>query len=161
MTKVCFSASISRMLMIRLQRIGRKHEPAYRLVLTDSKNSTKSGRFLEILGSYDSRRGEKAEFRSDRITHWISVGAKTSDTVHNLLIDKKIITGKKVNKLPKKTPLKTAVSPQAEEAKAVPTEASSDESTSVAEPEYPAETASVPTEETSAEVSAPETPAVA
>ncbi len=91
------------MLMIRLQRIGRKHEPAFRLVLTDSKNSTKSGKFLEILGNYDSRRGEKAEFKADRINYWIGTGAQVSDTVHNLLIDKKIITGKKLNKLPKKS----------------------------------------------------------
>lgn len=98
------------MLMIRLQRIGRKHEPAYRLVLTDSKNSTKSGKFLEILGNYDSRRGEKAELKSERISHWISKGVKVSDTVHNLLVDKKIITGKKINKLPKKTAIKEEIS---------------------------------------------------
>ena len=91
------------MLKIRLQRTGRKNEPTFRLVLTDSKNSAKSGRFLEVLGNYDSRKGEKAEFKSDRISHWMSVGAQVSDTVHNLLIDKKIVTGKKLNKLPKKS----------------------------------------------------------
>jgi ribosomal protein S16 len=37
------------MLKIRLQRVGRKHEPTFRVVLTDSQNSTKSGRMLEIL----------------------------------------------------------------------------------------------------------------
>jgi small subunit ribosomal protein S16 len=105
-----YFARMATMLMIRLQRIGRKHQPAFRLVLTDSKNSTKSGRFLEILGNYDSRRGEKSEFKSERISYWMSKGAKATDTVHNLLIDKKIISGKKLNKLPKKTPLKTVVS---------------------------------------------------
>lgn len=94
------------MLMIRLQRVGRKNEPTFRLVLTDSKNSTKSGRYLEVLGSYDSRRGEKAEFKADRIAHWISMGAKTSATVHNLLISKKLISGKKINTLPLKKPIK-------------------------------------------------------
>lgn len=98
------------MLKIRLQRTGRKNEPTFRLVLTDSKNSAKSGRFLEILGNYDSRKGEKSEFKSDRITHWVSVGAQVSDTVHNLLVDKKIIEGKKLNKLPKKSaPVKEVV----------------------------------------------------
>lgn len=91
------------MLKIRLQRTGRKNEPTFRLVLTDSKNSAKSGRFLEVLGNYDSRKGEKAEFKSDRISHWMSVGAQVSDTVHNLLVDKKIVAGKKLNKLPKKS----------------------------------------------------------
>ena len=47
------------MLKIRLQRIGRKNDPAFRVVLTDSKNSTKSGRFLEILGTYNPKAGEK------------------------------------------------------------------------------------------------------
>lgn len=90
------------MLKIRLQRVGRKHEPSFRLVLTDSKNSTKSGKYLENLGSYDARRGEKSEFKADRITYWVSKGAQLSGTVNNLLIDKKIVTGKKVNVLPLK-----------------------------------------------------------
>lgn len=98
------------MLKIRLQRTGRKNEPTFRLVLTDSKNSAKSGRFLEVLGNYDSRKGEKSEFKSDRISHWMSVGAQVSDTVHNLLVDKKIVSGKKLNKLPKKNaPVKEVV----------------------------------------------------
>jgi small subunit ribosomal protein S16 len=98
------------MLKIRLQRTGRKNEPTFRLVLTDSKNSAKSGRFLEVLGNYDSRRGEKAEFKSDRISHWMSVGAQVSDTVYNLLVEKKLISGKKLNKLPKKSaPVKEVV----------------------------------------------------
>lgn len=93
------------MLKIRLQRVGRKHEPVFRLVLTDSKNSPKSGRTLETLGSYDSRRGDKAEFNNERINHWMKQGAQVSETVHNLLVDKKIISGKKINVLPKKSPI--------------------------------------------------------
>jgi len=90
------------MLKIRLQRVGRKHEPSFRLVLTDSKNSTKSGKYLENLGNYDARRGEKSEFKGERITYWVSKGAQLSGTVHNLLIDKKIVSGKKINVLPLK-----------------------------------------------------------
>lgn len=93
------------MLMVRLQRVGRKHEPVFRLVLTDSKNSPKSGRFLEILGSYDARRSEKAVFNNEKVKHWISQGAKLSDTVHNLLVERKVIEGKKINNLPKKKPI--------------------------------------------------------
>ena len=93
------------MLKIRLQRVGRKHEPKFRLVLTDRKNSTKSGKFLEILGNYDSRHGENSVFKTERITHWMSNGAQVSDTVHNLLISKKIIEGKKINTLPRKKPI--------------------------------------------------------
>ncbi len=91
------------MLKIRLQRVGRKHEPAFRLVLTDSKNSTKSGKFLEVLGNHDFRLEKNTKLNKDRILHWMKVGAKPSDTAHNLLIENKIITGKKINVLPKKT----------------------------------------------------------
>jgi small subunit ribosomal protein S16 len=94
------------MLKIRMQRTGRKHQPTYRLVLTDSKSSAKSGKYLELLGNYDSRQGEKSDFKTDRISHWISVGAQVSPTVHNMLVDKKIISAKKINKLPLKKAIK-------------------------------------------------------
>jgi small subunit ribosomal protein S16 len=58
------------MLTIRLQRVGRKHEPVFRLVLTDSKNSPKSGKFLEILGNYDARRGDQAQFNAEKVKVW-------------------------------------------------------------------------------------------
>lgn len=95
------------MLMIRLQRVGRTNEPKYRVVLTDSKNGPKSGRGIEVLGSYDSRPGKDRDnkFEGEKIKYWISKGAKLSDTMHNLLISNKIITGKKINKLPKKKPI--------------------------------------------------------
>lgn len=89
------------MLKIRLQRIGRKNDPAFRVVLTDSKNSAKSGKFLEIVGTYNPRTKEK-NFKGDRIKYWMEKGAKLSDTMHNFLIDQKIILGKKINVLPKK-----------------------------------------------------------
>jgi small subunit ribosomal protein S16 len=91
------------MLKIRLQRIGRKNDPSFRAVLTDSKNSTKSGRFLEILGTYNPKAGEKV-LDADRIKYWMSQGAQCSDTMHNFLIHDKVIQGKKVNVLPKKHP---------------------------------------------------------
>ena len=91
------------MLKIRLQRIGRKNDPSFRAVLTDSKNSTKSGKFLEILGTYNPKAGEKV-LAADRIKYWIGQGAKCSDTMHNFLVHDKIIEGKKINVLPKKKP---------------------------------------------------------
>lgn len=90
------------MLKIRLQRVGRKNDPSFRVVLTDSKNSTRSGKFLEILGAYSARHGEPS-LKADRLKYWMSVGAKPSGTVHNLLIKEKVITGKKINILPKKS----------------------------------------------------------
>ena len=108
------------MLKIRLQRIGRKNDPAFRAVLTDSKNSTKSGRFLEILGTYNPKMGEK-NLNADRIKYWLSVGAQASPTVHNLLVDEKIIEGKKVktpgSKNKKDEEQKSAGEPKAAEQK--------------------------------------------
>ncbi len=109
------------MLKIRLLRVGRKHEPTFRLVLTDSKNAARSGKSLEVLGNYDSRKGEASAFKTDRITHWLSVGAQASGTVHNLLVSKKIINAKKVNVLPLKKAIKSET-PAAPEAPVVEAE---------------------------------------
>lgn len=84
------------MLKIRLQRVGRVHESSFRLVLTDSKNSTKSGRFKEVLGSYDPRKSN-GSLNVERIKYWLSNGAGPTDTVHNLLVKHKIINAKKIN----------------------------------------------------------------
>ena len=91
------------MLKIRLQRIGRKNDPSFRVVLTDSKNSTKSGKFLQILGTYNPKMDVKT-FQAEEIKYWLGKGAKLSDTMHNFLIHDKVIEGKKVNVLPKKKP---------------------------------------------------------
>lgn len=98
-------ARIRFMLKIRLQRVGRKHIPTFRVVLTDSRNSTKSGRFLEILGSYDPRDDESKLLKTDRVKYWISKGAQLSGTLHNFLVHTKVIEGKKINVLPKKRPI--------------------------------------------------------
>ncbi len=89
------------MIKLRLQRIGRKHEPVFRLVATDSQNSTKSGKFNELLAAYDPRkgRGGLTNLKVERVKHWLSHGAQATPTVHNLLIDKKVTTGKKINVL--------------------------------------------------------------
>lgn len=103
LTSLGFFDTISpHMLMIRLQRVGRKNQPSFRLVLTDSKNAAKSGKFLEILGSHNYRK-EDTVLKGDRINHWIKMGAQLSDSANNLLISNKVITGKKINVLPKKT----------------------------------------------------------
>jgi small subunit ribosomal protein S16 len=112
------------MLMIRLQRVGRKNEPVFRLVLTDSKNSTKSGKYLEVLGSYDPRNDNKIEqFNIVKIKELMSKGAKLSDTVHNFLVSRKAIEGKKKNVLPKKTPIKAEAPAEATKPTAAPVEA--------------------------------------
>lgn len=81
------------MLMIRLQRIGKKKQPTYRFVISEKARDT-HGRALEILGNYNPK-DKKLELKEDRIKHWLSVGAQASNTVHNLLLKAGVITGKK------------------------------------------------------------------
>lgn len=92
------------MLKIRLQRTGRKHESTFRIVLTDSKNGPQSGGFKEVLGSYNPKSNEK-QVKADRVTYWMSQGAQVSNTVTNILIGEGIVKGRKINVLPKKSPV--------------------------------------------------------
>ena len=137
------------MLMIRLQRFGRKKIPIFRVVVTEKQNSTKSGRYFEAVGSYDPRRDGIRQFKADRIKHWISKGAKLSGTLNNLLIDEKIIEGKKMGVTAQRRVLKeasTAVKPPEAEAKnKAPDTALSDKAKTI-----PPETV-VPKKETGAE----------
>lgn len=93
------------MLKIRLQRTGRKNDPHFRLIVAESTLKPKTTQFAEILGHYNVKAGI-FEAKADRVKHWMSVGAQTSPTVHNLLISKKVIEGKKINVLPRKSPIK-------------------------------------------------------
>lgn len=90
------------MLKIRLQRTGRKNNPSFRVVVGEHTNSAQSGKFVEIIGSYDPKAG-KFEVKADRAKYWLSKGAQASGTVHNFFIDQKISEGKKVNVMPKRT----------------------------------------------------------
>lgn len=100
------------MLKIRLQRVGRKREQAFRLVLTESENSTKSGRFKEVLGSYDPRKTTEA-IKAERVKYWLSKGALPTASVNNLLVKKGVIRGKKTH-VAGKAPVAVAEAPTAE-----------------------------------------------
>lgn len=93
------------MLKIRLQRVGKRNEPSFRLILVESKRAAKGGHAHEILGSHNFRK-DGTIINKDRVLYWISQGVQVSDTAHNLLISNKIIEGKSKNVLPKKTPPK-------------------------------------------------------
>jgi len=90
------------MLKIRMQRVGRINQPSFRIVVTEHARSTKAGKIVEKIGTYNPR--TKARTLDEaRVKYWISVGAQPSDTMHNMLISSGILSGKKVNVLPKKT----------------------------------------------------------
>ena len=82
------------MLKIRLQRIGKRGQAYFRVVVLEHARRPK-GKYLEDLGSYDPHL-KVLNVKKDRITHWISKGAQFSGTVNNLLINHKIVEGEKV-----------------------------------------------------------------
>lgn len=88
------------MLSIRFLRVGKKHQPFFRIVATDKKNPPRGGRFLEILGFVNPFTKEK-QLKRERIEYWLKVGAKPSDTVHNLLIREGLIKGAKKDVSPR------------------------------------------------------------
>ncbi len=79
--------------------------PAFRIIVTEHTESPKTGNIVEKLGTYNPKTKER-NLNADRIKYWLSVGAKASGTMHNMLITAGIIEGKKVNVLPRKSPPK-------------------------------------------------------
>lgn len=140
------------MLMMRLQRVGRKNDPSYRVVVVDKRTGPKSNKNIDILGSYNPKMNH-IQIDADKAREWISKGVQPSDTVHNILVGQKVIEGKKINVLPKKSPIvdEEAVK-KAEEEAAAKAEAEK------AEAEAPAEE-STEAEEAPAEEAAAEAPA--
>ena len=76
---------------IRLTRMGAKKNPFYRIVVADSR-SPRDGRFIEILGTYDSTK-EPAVINvdEDKAIDWMSKGAQPTDTVRSLFSKKGIM----------------------------------------------------------------------
>lgn len=70
---------------IRFTRIGKRNQPIYRLVAID-EHKKRDGKAIEVLGQYDpSRLKDKVQVKNDRLSYWLSVGAKPSETVKHLL----------------------------------------------------------------------------
>lgn len=72
------------MLKIRLQRVGRKNDPSFRVVVIESHRAPKSGAAIEILGNYSARQ-KRVVLKRDRIDYWVSRGAQMSQTIRDLL----------------------------------------------------------------------------
>lgn len=70
---------------IRLTRIGKKHQPRYRVVVKTTRDK-RDGKYIEELGFYDPNK-HPAEFRVDkaRVDYWVKQGSMVSDTVKKLM----------------------------------------------------------------------------
>jgi len=85
------------MLVIRLQRIGKKKFPTYRLIVSEKTRDTR-GAYLEALGTFNPHLKDGGFLpETERINYWMGKGAQPSPTIHNLLIKSGILKG-----LPKK-----------------------------------------------------------
>jgi small subunit ribosomal protein S16 len=70
---------------IRLMRVGKKKQPSYRVVVTDSR-SPRDGRFIEVIGQYAPRAEPSVvTLDADRALHWLKVGAQPTEQAGKLL----------------------------------------------------------------------------
>ncbi|WP_432836117.1 30S ribosomal protein S16 [Dactylosporangium sp. CA-092794] len=70
---------------IRLLRMGKIRNPQYRIVIADSRTK-RDGRAIEFVGLYHPKEEpSRIEVNSDRVQHWLSVGAQPSEAVQAIL----------------------------------------------------------------------------
>lgn len=93
-------------LKIRLARGGAKKRPYYSIVVADAR-SPRDGRFIEKLGTYNPmlERGhaERVTLRSERIRHWLGVGALPTERVARFLGEAGLIDQPPQRETPKKS----------------------------------------------------------
>ena len=68
---------------IRMKKIGTRNMPSFRIVVTDTRFQ-RDGRFIENIGFYDPKHNTE-QIELERAKYWISVGAKPSKTVEDLI----------------------------------------------------------------------------
>jgi small subunit ribosomal protein S16 len=70
---------------IRLTRLGRKKKPFYRIIVADSESS-RDGKFLDIVGSYDPVQDPAAiKIDDNKLQEWLGKGALPTTTVKSLI----------------------------------------------------------------------------
>jgi len=93
-------------LKLRLSRGGAKKRPYYRIVVADSR-MPRDGRYIERVGTYNpmlpQEHPDRIKLDSDRIKHWLGVGAQPSDRVARFLGQAEIIPMPAISTTPKKS----------------------------------------------------------
>src|SRR3989440_5629938 len=70
---------------IKLKRMGKIRAPYYRIVVADARTK-RDGRAIEEIGKYHPKAEPSfIEVNSERVQHWLSVGAQPTDPVRVLL----------------------------------------------------------------------------
>lgn len=108
-------------LKIRLARGGAKKRPFYAVVVSDSR-SPRDGRFIERLGTYnpmlDKGHADRLVLKTERIQHWLGVGALPTDRVARFLSDAGLVAKPTINESPKKSAPKAKAQERAKAAAA-------------------------------------------
>ena len=89
------------MLAIRLQRLGRKGYPVYRVAVQEAQRHPSSGRVVAYVGSYNPHTKE-VRFDVEKIEKYLSTGAQPSPRVVKLLTEQKVKLPEWVQKAGKK-----------------------------------------------------------
>jgi small subunit ribosomal protein S16 len=93
-------------LKIRMARAGAKKRPFYQIVVADSR-SPRDGRFIEKLGTYNPMlqkdNPERVKLRTERIQHWLGVGALPSERVARFLGDAGLRAKPEIRETPKRS----------------------------------------------------------
>jgi len=82
------------MLMIRFQRIGRKNDPSFRMVVLEKASGPRAGNNVAVVGTYNPKTKQFAA-DGEQIKMWLGKGAQLSPSLSNLLIAKGVLEGKK------------------------------------------------------------------
>lgn len=82
------------MLVIRFQRVGRRNDPAFRIVVAEKRSKPKSNG-IETLGSYHPKT-KHAILKQEQILYWLGQGVRPSATAHNLFVSRGVVKGKKI-----------------------------------------------------------------
>ncbi len=105
-------------LKIRLARGCAKKRPFYAIVVADAR-SPRDGRFVERVGTYNPMverdHPERIVLKTERIQHWLSVGAQPTDRVARFFADAKLVEAPKQRETPKKSAPGTKAQERAKE----------------------------------------------
>lgn len=140
--------------VLRLTRAGAKKRPYYHIVVADSR-AARDGRFIERVGAYNPmlprESGERVKLVTERIQHWLKVGAQPSDRVARFLADAGLMQARKRSESPQKSAPKAKAQERIKQAADKAAEAAEAAAAAKAAAEAPAPAAEAPAAEAPAE----------
>ena len=77
------------MLAIRMQRVGRKGHPEYRVVVQDARLTPSSGRVVARVGHYNPHT-KQTTLDKEKVEYYLTNGAKPSPRVVGILVSEKV-----------------------------------------------------------------------